>query len=86
MGGRERFQEQQRDRSGGETAREYSAGILRLQRKENHPGEAYERTVWISFYSWGMVSLEGPHKAGTISWTIPSWLFLIFLKFCPEIL
>jgi len=67
---RERFQKQQRDKSGGETARDYPADTSMIhfqifysvsQRKGSHPGEAYERTGRMkALYSWEWNYLEGP--------------------------
>jgi len=67
---------QQRDRSGGKTARDYSAGtsVIRFQiffqciTEEGVPswrlGEAYERTGRMkALYSWERNSLKRPHDA-----------------------
>jgi len=73
------FQEQQPDRSGGETARNYSAdsSVIHfqiffnvLQRKANNLRKTYKRTGSMNvLYSWERDSLEGPYEAEAMEWS-----------------
>jgi len=81
----EQFQEQHRDGSGGETARDYYASTsvknfqiffqcIKLSRKGNNSEKAYERTNrMIASYSWERVFLEGLHDAEAMERSALKW-------------